>query len=79
MPLIEEYFRNQPQAKAFILRRHGVAAYGKDPKTAEHNAELVEETALLAWASALYGKATGKVSESLDAQWFKEFNEKMNS
>ena len=79
MPLIEEYFRNHPQAKAFILRRHGVVAYGKDPKTAEHNAELVEETALLAWASALYGKATGKVSESLDAQWFKEFIEKMNS
>ncbi len=78
MPLIEAFFTEHPAAKAFILRRHGIVAYGKDPKNAEHNAELVEETAMLAWASALYGNATGKVSKPLDMQWFDEFNAKMN-
>lgn len=74
MPLIESYFAAHPLAKAFVLRRHGLVAYGKDALTAEHNAELVEEMSQVAWATSLYQAATGKQYAPLDQQWFDAFN-----
>lgn len=34
---------------AFVLRDHGLVALGRDPIAAEHVAELVEETAMIAF------------------------------
>jgi len=47
-PLVEEMFKKTPTISAFLLANHGVVAMGKDPLTAEHTAELVEETAQIA-------------------------------
>ncbi len=44
-PIIEALFKENPKLPAFILVGHGVVAVGKDVLEAEHNAELVEETA----------------------------------
>ncbi len=44
-PIIEALFKENPKLPAFILGGHGVVAVGKDILEAEHNAELVEETA----------------------------------
>ena len=52
-PLIELELKKNPDLPAFILVGHGVVALGKDILTAEHNAELVEETATIAILSAL--------------------------
>lgn len=52
-PLIEAELVKNPALPAFILLGHGVVALGKDVLTAEHNAELVEETAQIAVLSAL--------------------------
>lgn len=41
-------FEKTPNIQAFLLADHGVVAMGKDPLTAEHTAELVEETAQVA-------------------------------
>ena len=38
-----------PDVKAFVQRRHGIFAMAEDIVTAEHHAELVEETAQIAW------------------------------
>lgn len=46
-------FRKTPMLPAFILVGHGVVALGKDALEAEHNAELVEETAQIAVLHAL--------------------------
>lgn len=46
--MIEALFRENKKLPAFILRAHGVVALGKDSIEAEHNAELVEETAQVA-------------------------------
>jgi L-fuculose-phosphate aldolase/L-ribulose-5-phosphate 4-epimerase len=43
--LLEE----NPNAKAFIQRRHGIFAMAENIMLAEHHAELVEETAQIAW------------------------------
>ena len=51
-PIIE-LFRKTPKLPAFILIGHGVVALGKDALEAEHNAELVEETAQIAVLHAL--------------------------
>lgn len=48
IPLVEEMFRKTPDISAFLLADHGVVAMGKDPLSAEHVAELVEETAQVA-------------------------------
>ena len=40
--------KKTPNIQAFLLADHGVVAMGKDPLTAEHTAELVEETAQVA-------------------------------
>jgi L-ribulose-5-phosphate 4-epimerase len=76
MPLVEQFFREHPKAGAFILRRHGVVAYGKDALRAEHNAELVEEMSEVAWGSRVYQAAVGKTVEPLDQKWFDDFNAK---
>ena len=48
IPMVEEMFRKTPDISAFLLADHGVVAMGKDPLSAEHAAELVEETAQVA-------------------------------
>lgn len=48
MPIVEDMFKRMPDIHAFLLANHGVVAMGKDPLTAEHTAELVEETAQVA-------------------------------
>ncbi|MCB2202814.1 class II aldolase/adducin family protein [bacterium] len=52
-PLIEKELKANPELPAFILVGHGIVALGKDVLTAEHNAELVEETATIAVLSGL--------------------------
>lgn len=52
-PLIAAELEQNPDLPAFILLGHGVVALGKDILTAEHHAELVEETAQIAVLSAL--------------------------
>ncbi|MGM9521150.1 MAG: class II aldolase/adducin family protein [Oscillospiraceae bacterium] len=47
-PMIQALFRQNPKLPAFILVGHGIVAVGKDVLEAEHNAELVEETAQVA-------------------------------
>lgn len=56
--LIEKELNSNPELPAFILIGHGVVALGKDVLAAEHNAELVEETAMIAVLSRLC-KASG--------------------
>ena len=48
VPMVEKMFEKTPNIQAFLLADHGVVAMGKDPLTAEHTAELVEETAQVA-------------------------------
>lgn len=50
---ITALFTKTPKLPAFILVGHGVVALGKDALEAEHNAELVEETAQIAVLNAL--------------------------
>jgi L-ribulose-5-phosphate 4-epimerase len=54
--MVEALFRGDKKPPAFILRAHGVVALGKDPIEAEHNAELVEETAQVALLKELSDK-----------------------
>ena len=56
VPLVEEMFNKAPDIVAFLLADHGIVAMGKDPLTAEHNAELVEETAQVALLDAIVEK-----------------------
>ncbi len=51
--MIAAELEKNPDLPAFILMGHGVVALGKDILIAEHNAELVEETATIAVLSAL--------------------------
>jgi len=57
---ITELFRRTPKLPAFILVGHGVVALGKDALEAEHNAELVEETAQIAVLHALMMRNVNK-------------------
>lgn len=56
VPMVEEMFAKNPDIPAFLLADHGVVAMGKDPLGAEHNAELVEETAQVAILDKLVEK-----------------------
>lgn len=47
-PLVEEIFKENRDLPGFLLVDHGLVAVGRDPLTAEHNAELMEETAQIA-------------------------------
>lgn len=58
VPMVEEMFAKTPGISAFLLADHGVVAMGKDALTAEHTAELVEETAQV----AILGKLMEKLS-----------------
>jgi L-ribulose-5-phosphate 4-epimerase len=49
MPKILSSFSKHPGLPAFLLVGHGIVAVGKDVLEAEHVAEMVEETAQVAW------------------------------
>jgi len=51
--MIATQLEKKPYLPAFILMGHGVVAVDKDILIAEHNAELVEETATITVLSAL--------------------------
>jgi L-ribulose-5-phosphate 4-epimerase len=52
-PVILGHFDQYPQARAFLLKGHGQIAVGKNIKDAAYNAELVEETAQIAFVARL--------------------------
>jgi len=54
--LVEELFERNPKLPAFILVDHGIVAVGDSILNAEHNAELVEETAMIAFLKAVAKK-----------------------
>ena len=56
MPKIVELFAEHPTLPAFLLVGHGIVAVGKHVLAAEHVAELVEETAQIAWLGRLASK-----------------------
>lgn len=47
-PLVQQLFDENPKLPAFLLVDHGIVAMGDTVINAEHNAELVEETAMVA-------------------------------
>lgn len=49
IPTVLALFEAKPDLGAFIMGAHGVVAVGPDPLEAEHAAELVEETAQIAY------------------------------
>jgi len=51
--IIDELRNKYPETKAFILRRHGLVAMGRDVVEAVNIAELVEETAMIAMLSRM--------------------------
>ena len=55
LPMIGEAFAQGRGRSAFILEAHGIVAMGKDPVSAEHMAELVEETVQIAILQRLLG------------------------
>lgn len=56
VPLVEKMFTENPDTPAFLLADHGIVAMGKNPLVAEHNAELIEETAQVAILGKLVEK-----------------------
>ena len=54
--MVQSLFKTNPNLPAFLLRGHGIVAIGKDVLEAEHNAELVEETAKIAVLKELLEK-----------------------
>ena len=55
-PLIRKMYENHPELPAFLLVDHGVVAVAKDAINAEHTAELIEETAQIAYLKAIAKK-----------------------
>ncbi len=55
-PLVREIFETHPDLPAFLLVDHGIVAVAKDPVNAEHTAELIEETAQIAFLQAIAKK-----------------------
>lgn len=53
MPKVTSLFEKHPTLPAFLLVGHGIVAVGKDVLSAENVAELVEETAQIAWLSEI--------------------------
>ena len=47
LPEILGFFKETPEAKAFLLRAHGQVTVGRDMRAAAYLAELVEETAMI--------------------------------
>ncbi|MDO5424232.1 MAG: class II aldolase/adducin family protein [Eubacteriales bacterium] len=54
--MVEEIYRENPDLPGFLLVDHGLVAVGKDAVLAEHNAELMEETAQIAILKAAVKK-----------------------
>ena len=50
---VESLLGNTPDLQAFVQARHGIFAMGATITQAEHDAELVEETAQIAFLVAL--------------------------
>lgn len=61
LPLIYALLESQPNLPAFILQGHGIVSLGKTAVEAEQNAELIEETAQIAWLCAI-GKNIGIIA-----------------
>ncbi len=53
MPKVINLFEKHPNLPAFLLVAHGLVAVGKNVLDAENVAEMVEETAQIAWLSEL--------------------------
>lgn len=53
IPVVEELFSHNAELKAFVLKGHGLVAFGKSIIDAEQTAELVEETAMIAFLERL--------------------------
>ena len=50
---VESLLEEHPNLMAFVQARHGIFSLAKNITLAEHNAELVEETAQIGWLVAL--------------------------
>ena len=59
MPRVVSLFEAHPTLPAFLLVGHGIVAVGKNVLEAEHVAELVEETAQIAWLQEVGKKVFG--------------------
>ena len=57
MQTILDLFQENPSLPAFVLRGHGLVAVGKNAVSAEHTAELVEETAKITVLEKLISRA----------------------
>lgn len=55
-PLVKQIFEASPGLSAFLLAGHGVVAVAGDPINAEHTAELIEETAQVAYLERIAKK-----------------------
>jgi len=55
-PIVERCLLAEPHVDAFILRDHGIVAMAQSPDNAEHLAELVEETAQIAFLTHMAGR-----------------------
>ena len=55
-PMVEAIYRECPTLPGFLLVDHGLVATGKDPIAAEHQAELIEETAQVAFLKRMMKK-----------------------
>jgi len=58
MSAVRALFEAHPDLAAFILRGHGVVAFGRDVLEAEHTAELIEETAQIAFLRLYMGQSS---------------------
>lgn len=58
IPLVYELIEEKPDLMGFILQGHGIVSIAKNAVEAEYNAELIEETAQIAWLHAA-GKNIG--------------------
>ena len=59
MPRVLSLFDKHPNLPAFLLVAHGIVAVGKNVIDAEHVAEMVEETAQIAWLHEIGKRAFG--------------------
>ncbi len=54
--LVEEAYKASPKLPGFILKDHGIVVTGKTAVAAEHAAELIEETAQVAFLKQIAAK-----------------------
>lgn len=53
---VESLFIKDPSLSGFLLVDHGIVAVGSDPINAQHNVELIEETAQIAYLKSIASK-----------------------